>query len=681
MNQNKTTKSTAINRDTNNTTANLERLWNSFVPLITAFVSSALHSLDRPTRLDGSRAVEIISQFLLFDYKIMATMLSAYITLLQDYGHYHPAGRNNNNSSNDYADVTSLQKPMITKSQKKSNSDKKNKRLILLQSLVSLLKAIKSEMKNNPFDSEGKEYASSEKIVIDGNSTVNNSSSLMLLASQRDIKDFVPLPTLNNIEEYFDNILSDFSLDSTMIVHASTNKTNLSESNLATLFSKLRDIFVEILERGTQMNTTKLSFGRTDLDELSLLLKSIHLLWKHFGVIIKQSSTSKIVFQLWNMMLHTIPIQSKSSNDNEIVATINEVLCFTVMEMETEKETEISRHFQSKDGNRSINRSTKWTKVLLDYLLPRLDANDFHSASTTMNVLARLLLKEEETQQQQSIVNDHYSTTTKTHTTVMNRITEIYFSSSIDGENDSMNITRSAGARKSVQIVTHLLLQHNDQEEANTTNTEKYSIIQLLPKYLVSYRNDFHSDSDRIVEILLRFAHRLPSPSVTSDSSSNNNDKKISNLMDTLRKDLIPIFVDYDKNEKSSIFQSYPSSLQRKVICLIVTLQSPPAALLQSLGKLCARAAAGGSSIPHGLASFILETMFLIRKTISIQIFLEFIITSIGVPKQKTKNNTITTNIDSITAFDVATQRASRILHRCGTLKVLPMIAEVISSW
>jgi len=231
-----------INDDTDVETVAIEnrkKLWNSFVPLITAYVTSALHSLDRSTRLDGSRAVDIMSRSLTLGKDIIANMLPAYSTLLQDYCQY-------GNSTN---------------SEKKDQNKKSNKRMILLQALVSLLQSVKQE-------ASYKDEIRDPDLIINESSSSSTVHGLILLTPKQERTTYL-LSTLTaaTIKDYGKVLMESY-------LTVKNNNDVLSESNLTNLLSKLRDIFVEILERRERQ------LKNSDLEELSLLIQSIHLLWK-----------------------------------------------------------------------------------------------------------------------------------------------------------------------------------------------------------------------------------------------------------------------------------------------------------------------------------------------------------------------------------------------------------------
>lgn len=568
-------------------TQNRKKLWKSFIPLIAAYITSALHSLDRSIRLDGSRAVDILSRFLPIDKGTVANMLPAYITLLQDYCQYQNS----------------------TASQRNVQNKKSNKRALILHALVSLFQSMKQE------DVERALALDPDLIVDESLSTSTGHGIILLEPKQERSAPILPAPTAATMEDYF-KIL--FERDLT--VH--NDGQTLSESNLTNLLSKLRDIFVEIWERGG------MQLKNNDLEELSLLIQSIHLLWKNFlQPSSMNASTSTMLKKMWSMMRDSIPV-SANSNQDENVMTTNGLLCLAVIEIGS-----------------ALNTDQQWAAPVLEYLLPTLDAKDFHAASTTMNVITGLLLNNT-TLPAKDILDS-----------TLQEMVKVYFSSL----NMDFNILRSAGARKAVHIATHIL-----QEQYGVwRHEEKYipDMIRHLLDYLVSYRNDFLSDSVRIVETLLHCVNRILLPNLDK------NDEAILNVQTTLRLGLVPLFKFKSKRERC-IFQLYPASLQHKTICLIVALQSPPDPLVQSLGKL-----SKNNEIPKSISKFIVEAMHLTRKTMPMQRYLGFVMTSIGVPNKVSSENLILTNLD----FDA--RKASRVLRRCGSSKVLPMVQGVLSSW
>ncbi len=112
-----------------------EQVMRPFLPLLTAYTTSALNSLDRSTRLDGARAVEILSTSLPSLMGSQAeTLLPAFVTLLSDYH--------------------SQRRPTAATTKRKSKSgSNENGRLVILQSLVALLNTVpqKNTLTNDGF--------------------------------------------------------------------------------------------------------------------------------------------------------------------------------------------------------------------------------------------------------------------------------------------------------------------------------------------------------------------------------------------------------------------------------------------------------------------------------------------------------------------------------------------------
>ena len=562
-----------------------DKLWKPFIPLLAAFVTSALNSLDRATRLDGSRAVEIVS-YLPLDRKTVATILPAYIALLQDHS------------------LSTSKTPVEGKKKKKTDE---NKRLVILQSMVSLLRSI--DVGNEQVSDL--EQLDPDLIILPGGLSTN---ALLLLTS----RDTPQVEAIDSLEKL--SIVSGGEQETEQ-----NQKGNIAQSTVVDLFSKLRDVYVEVTQRGGQ-GDSGVTLCVADMEELSLLVSSIHLLWKCFA----RNQKSSVVTNLVNMMLESMPVKPRTQDQIARYEALNGNLCFSVIEMGTD-----------------LLKESKWTDAILEYLLPKLDAQNQNQSTITMNVLWGLMhLKDQE----------HMSAISPdTQEVVLQRITGVYFS----GEALEADVSRSLGGRKAVKLAISLLKDGRYEIVSESMN----QMIKCFPNYLLAWGGDYLTESNDVLETLHRVVRRLD----LSEKSA-----PMSNLLLSLRQGMGPLFV--AEKKQGTVFEHYSLQLQRKTMCLVVSLGSPTQELIKGLGKICARAGAG---ISHELADFILDIMHTSRTTMQIQAYLGFVMASIGVPKSSTP----APGGAWISVRDKAALRASRALRRCGAAKILPMIAPMLSSW
>ncbi|MGV2389456.1 MAG UNVERIFIED_CONTAM: hypothetical protein LVR29_18035 [Microcystis novacekii LVE1205-3] len=559
-----------------------DKLWKPFVPLLAAFVISALNSLDRSTRLDGSRAVDIISRLPL-DRKTVVAILPAYTTLLTDH-------RKNNNKS-------------TAEGGKKKNAYD-NSVLTVLQSLVALLRCI-----------DDSDDHLSDLIAMEPDLTLRagGSSALLILAS-RD----------SHLVENIDGLdsLTKRSLGWEANEARRDQSDGIANSIVFDLFAKLRDVYVEAMQRGIQ-GASGSTVGVHDMEEVSLLVTSFHLLWKGFA----RNVENPVITHSVNMMLESMPIKSRTQEQLARYEVLNGNLCLCVIEMGT-----------------GVINDEKWTEGILEYLLPKLDARNTNQSEIAINVLSSLIYLKD-SKGMLSIQQD-------TQDFVLKRIMEVYFSVGVL----DLQVLRSLEGRKAVALAIRKLKENKYEILSETLN----KMTKYFPNYLMAWKGDYMHDSNDILETLLCIVRRIH----LSDD--------VSSLLSSLRQGMGHLM----KAEKQqvAVFEQYSLQMQRKTICLIVSLESPTQDVLDGLGKVCAKA---GTGISHDLADFILDVMHSARTTIKIQAYLGFIMSSIGVPKSAAMEK----GILWVSSRDKAVLRASRALRRCGTSKVLPMIAPMLLSW
>jgi hypothetical protein len=379
----------------------------------------------------------------------------------------------------------------------------------------------------------------------------------------------------------------------------------MKQSTAMDIFAKLRDVYVEVTQRGAQGDTGGLTASVADMEELSLLISGIHLLWKCFARNIKNPVMSHLV----NLMLESMPVRSRTQDQLPRYEALNGNLSFAVIEMGTD-----------------LLKDAKWTDTILDYLLPRLDAQYLNQSEITMNVLWGLMhLRDQEGQLSVSI---------DARAAVLERITEGFFP--LDG-NLEIDVARSPGGHKATKMAISIL--KDSQYKIPETI---HQIIRCFPLYLNAWSNDNLQESDDLVETLHHIVRRV-------DLSSSLE----ANLVDAVRQSLSSLFL-AEKKEQTT-FELFSLQLQRKTICLMVSLGSPAPEMLKSLGKIC-----GSSGTSHDLANFVLDVMHTARRTMSMPSYLGFVVSSIGVPKSSTPK----AGVAWVTVCDKATLRASQSLRR-----------------
>ena len=226
-----------------------EQVIRPFLPLLTAYTTSALNSLDRSTRLDGGRAVEILSTSLPFLMGSQAeTLLPAFVTLLSDYhGQRRPT--------------------TATISVNPKSGSNENGRLVILQSLVALLKTIPEK---DTSTSGAFVHPKPNLVFVPGGRTVN-----ALVLAGREERSVRPIQSISELSSFIGG-----SLDT---VSSKQQRPSVVVAN--DIVSKLRDIFIELSQRGGTVQGSKggILLSALDIEELSLLNGAICLFWNAHG--------------------------------------------------------------------------------------------------------------------------------------------------------------------------------------------------------------------------------------------------------------------------------------------------------------------------------------------------------------------------------------------------------------
>lgn len=514
-----------------------------FLPLVAAFLTSGLHSLDRDVRFDASQGVDIVAGILggYMEAGMILKILPSYTTLLSDFG---------------------PRKTELGGIEDGAGKAKKpeGKQCLVMLSLLSLCKAIPREV-----------------TLVQA-----NPESLTVSAI------FVTTPEHNHHVS---------PIDLQYLLSDADNPTKSIDSSKPTdLLNKLRDIYVEIIQRGTPVDT-----GGTDLP-----MEDVEEVFAWIGIVgrLHRSSWYDCI-PLLKIMVPSFPFHATSKEHASRYETLNGDFCELVLQLSSSEDS------------------------VVDFLLAS------QPSATVVKVLGKLLL----------------ATATKDiQNLILERLHNQFFESVVTDVATSMAGRRAAGL-----VHDALARQHFE-----LCRTEKLSEMFLkLPFYLEAWKGDHLHDSQKAITALHEVVRRLD----VKDP-----------MLESLRTGIDPIFA--GTKRLRSILEAYPEALQRKTIALIAMLQSPKDNTMAGLSCSCTR-------FPSSMADYTLDVMFIVRRSVSMQVYLNFIITSLGLPKAKKAKGSeeAPIKLKNLLAYDAAILRASRALIRCGTSKVLPSVWPVILSW
>ena len=550
-----------------------------FLPLLSAFITSGLYSLDRDIRFDASQGVEIVSTILgdMMERDMILKILPSYCTLLSDFG---PRKTD-----------TGGEEPSTTPTgKKKLKESKEGKRFQVLASLLSLCKAMNRERQVQEKQGNALTFAQHHAVLL---TAPEHHHSLKPIENVSILVSFIDMDT-KSIHDTVDSLPNE-------------------------LLNKLRDIYVEVIQRGNEVDSAGMDLLIQDAEEIFMLISIIgrlHRFWENIK--------NTIYDPLLNIILPAFPIHATSKDHASRYETLNGDICELVM----------------------LLSSNEQEKKIIDYLLTS------PPSATVVKVLGKVLLSSYTLVEAAPFRSGNREL-------ILERLCECFF------QDVPQELARCMAGRRAALLVHDVLACQRFETQTGDKSSE---MLTKLPIYLKLWKGDFLDESLIAITTLHEVVRRLDV-----------NDVRCRIVVESLQTGLVPIFACTKKVE--SIFEGYPEILQRKSLALIVMLQSLNSETLIGLGHSCTR-------LPRPMVDYVLNVIHMVRRDVSMQLYLNFIITTLNLPKVrkfKASNHdeaTLSTlDLQCLLAFDPAILGASRALISCGTSKVLPLVWPVLLSW
>jgi len=648
-------------------TAEDEQVLRPFLALLIAYVASALNSLDKSTRLDGGRAVNILSTTLPSLMGSQAeTLLPAFVGLLADYSRQR-------------------RPESATKKRKKASDSGESGKFTILQSLVDLLRTMSdrgSEATSVIID-DGKP----DIVFVPGGRSVN-----ALLVAGREQRSVRPISSISELASFVEG-------DSGEVLGV---KGGISVSVATDIISKLRDIYIELSQRGgTEGTRGGMLLSAADIEELALLNEAIRLFWNVYcrDILRQQAGRPKEVqvlrkafTTLLSLMMETFPVWQQSPNADLTAkcTLLNADMCATLMDIGGFLEAD--------------SRGLNWTKVVLDYLLPRLDSDASIpiQGDTIVDVLFKLLLLRHDSAK--------FTLAEKTRRRVLEKICAVFFPNDVKPD-----VARLASSRRAALLIVAMLKNDNFVIENGSSFSASLRLaLKSLTFYLRAWRGDFLQESRTILSALHDVTRRLD-----LDGQSTQD------ILECLKNGMAFIFEAPKRSKRkkgsqgvqlpSPIFELYSEEMQRQALGLLVLIGAPSEATINGLSYLCARCSGGNTegSISSAIADAMIYAVHSVRRSMSMQAYLSFIVNSIGINNFEVKKSQtrpratvprddnapkssvpeaigagdeqklaeVQINLEMTKASEAGVLRAARSLVRCGGAKVLTMIDPVLNEW
>ena len=636
-----------------------------FGPLLIAYISSSLNSLDKGSRRDGAIAIEMLGSYA--DFLIenqVAEILPAFVRLLSEHRlfRFDEGSAGNGNKSRK------------KRGRQQSKQGKQNtERFSLLRSLLVLLKS-----------SSGSSQAS----IADGHSSISRIREPDLIVSpdgRSRSAILVRRPGHSNIcatkvstRFQLSAIaqLKQSSMDRQKLLNGKENDTLSPKAGLG-LLEKIRDALIEASQHGTQTSKADFYLPGGELETFLLLVETVEVFFGCFGNDMFQDysrnedrmhDTDRLIAvtskQIANLLLECFPLRLEDSQRRTFYYA-NEQLCAAILA--------VAKCVQSSTDDR-----TRWVKTVAKHVVNSLtfhkeDHGSDSRIDTTLVVTPVLRLLEELVMNgSKRILQD---------AELFSRLMSA-FGSTFFCENDiERKFALSQAGRRAVYACNEILMEYDyvlvDAEK--DIGSIVYDIVRRIPCYIVAWGIQYPLESFAALTMLHHVVRHM-----VNDSGE---------IREHLSEGLLTLLRNQEaKGDEEtlcgSIFERYPEELQHLSFTLLLRLGPPSTTFLSSLSSICSRSFLGlGGSIHKKMATSIIRAIHSIRRSLSMQSYLSYVIDSVGFMSEcdtfspKAESDTLGDELTYAIArnLDDGVKTACSCLVECGSLKVLSMMCPLLT--
>ncbi|CAB9502957.1 Testis-expressed protein 10 [Seminavis robusta] len=615
------------NNDTEDQGANASHFLHlkPFIPLLMAHVLSTLNSLDRSVQKDGVMIVRMLSATihpLITPYK--AQILSAFVSIFSDKSRH----------------VRTNQFTKGTDGGKKSSTTNDSIKDHVLQSLVLLLRDDEDHEKHHLLSNNNNSRCQPESVL----EVKQNGGSItaMFIPGYKGATRPMPLSSLPH--ELTPRAVHSLLGSKEQQTSPSSNPTSQTTCDL---LGSLRDAFAE---------ATQAEKGPLDLSDVLLIMKAAHLVYNSSSTTCRTDpSFVKAWSQYTSLLTDICPVSpALIGNSPKLVADVNLEYCSTML-------------VTYADSIGVVDKAC--LDSILAYLFRELKkCQPLEEASTKEQALFRPLNQILFISKRK---NDAWAENAARR--LVKEVANNFLGTDGKGEVSKDTVARSVVARKCTMLIHSFLEQcaWSIRQDIEADGVLLTRLVKGVGSFLASWGSDYLAESSLVISLLHQIVRRLD---VTSASIS----KEEARLVEHIRSDLV-LLVKQEKG-KTSIFEAYPTDMQRKMLGLIVMLKAPPQPLLDGLAKICARSwRKNDNGISPFIASLAAQSIHNIRRTLSMQAYLGFITSSTGISGKPLKNTE--KGPDAILRFDGSIALACQFLCQCGPTKVLPMLQPLLDGW
>jgi hypothetical protein len=514
---------------------------------------------------------------------------------------------------------------------------------------------------------------------------------------------------------------------------------SVSEDTVTALLNSLVDCWVEVIQHGISSTRGGTILSCCYIEELSYILSCLHELWSKILQSSIDNSLDKVA-RIQTHLLEAFPIKDDSGVEANIPLynRLNASICFLLSDIigGTAASATVSSKFVAAKTTMTLER-------IFAYMIPQLGelmmensngsvtkrgqpANnqenvDDENNSAILEVVSFLLLKNKKT--------GNYLLQPKERNMLLKKFVETFFlhpedhdiinngrtfeqivgsisSNSMMSAAHAISFTTLVG-RKAILLACEVILEdtqlfvipnvEDDPQELDDTNVNILLLLRIafaLPHLLKGLGADYLFESSAIIMTLKLMSQRwycyISSSTNMADPGQGNIDNSFGHcvryFLSSLRRDMILILTSESRKstkKKSllSIFECYPQNMKRWIVGLISFLTSPKPEITDALAQICARTCYSLSSTvdDESIISYIFEALFLIRKSLSLTSYLNFLIFSCGIGVKKLNlTSAASDKCLNIFSFDFPTKCACRAIIQSGCTVILPHLKPLL---
>lgn len=598
-----------------------------YLPLLVAYVTSALNSLDVSIRLDGARAVETLIKVMGMSEvgrpQYVKNMLPAYVRVMVDAKSKGAEdSRPTSGTVSAAAAAKSSDKKKKTKKgikEKAKDSAQNAKSAAVLRSLVLLLKAADASSSSAGSNAGGWEVEADGGNVIDLRPSLSHAdltfvrggtASNALLAHRTGTA-----VDANNLLSSLDDMASESNhqqVGGSDTAGTMTSNAAMSIEVQVELFGRLRDRLVELSQAGHFVGrgrgasgdgNTGLCLSQSYLEEMHALVSAVRLIWSMYSRSLVAAYTPapgkkksgedtlpkklrSVTSTIHSQFISMLPLmsgdgggRSNGNQDSSRYDAANAILCSAVGELgcvlehtSTPKSQRASDSESTGDGASSI-----WTNTVFAYVLPRLDNDGEEIVDVTIvKVVGQLMF------------GPFLDNEPKRRKELIEKFREAFFPSN---SNVNQNACTSASGRLASMLLVDLMLKilpmptSKDAVSSDVHQTRLLvgSMAQVLPSYLLHWEDQFPQQSAIVLATLMGIArgYRTGSPlnvegtvmevfedSGNSTGTAQGDEDPIALLVKSLRSNIGILFEQPKKSKKKDKEMSLSLRQQSIFECL-----------------------------------------------------------------------------------------------------------------